>query len=147
MAQLTLSSGQTLKLGKELGAGGEGAVSTIVGSRDMVAKLYHPHRLNRALEVKLRTMVANPPHDATRNSKLNHVSIAWPTDIVLNNGAFVGYIMPKIPKSDNLYDLLQPQQRAKQHGQLNHRHLYRTARNLAIAMDAIHQKGYVIGEG
>ena len=146
MAQLTLSSGQTLKLGKELGAGGEGAVSTIVGSRDMVAKIYHPHRLNRALEAKLRTMVANAPHDATRNSKLNHVSIAWPTDIVLDNGAFVGYIMPKIPKSDNLYDLLQPQQRAKQHGKLNHRHLYRTARNLAIAMDAIHQKGYVIGD-
>jgi len=146
MAQLTLSSGQALKLGKELGAGGEGAVSTIVGSRDMVAKIYHPHRLNRALEAKLRTMVANAPHDATRNSKLNHVSIAWPTDIVLDNGTFVGYIMPKIPKSDNLYDLLQPQQRTKQHAQLNHRHLYRTARNLAIAMDAIHQKGYVIGD-
>ncbi|MBM4413334.1 MAG: hypothetical protein FJ040_07820, partial [Chloroflexi bacterium] len=49
-------------------------------------------------------------------------------------------------KSDDLYDLLQPQQRKKQHGHLNHRHLYRTARNLSLAMEAIHRKKYVIGD-
>lgn len=146
MATLTISNGKSIKLGKELGAGGEGAVYNIVGAPKLVAKIYHDQRINAALETKLRTMVAVPPDDATRQPPLNHVSITWPIDIVLRNGKFCGYIMPKLPKSDNLYDLLQPQQRAKQHGQLNHRHLYRTARNLAIALDAIHQKGYVVGD-
>jgi DNA-binding helix-hairpin-helix protein with protein kinase domain len=66
--------------------------------------------------------------------------------VLLNGNSFMGYLMPKIPKSDDLYDLLQPQQRAAQHPGLNHRHLYRSARNLALAMDAIHRKGYVIGD-
>jgi len=146
MARYTTASGKSISLGKKLGAGGEGAVHDIVGAPQLVAKIYHAHRLNHALANKVRAMVADPPEDATRKPPLNHVSIAWPTDIVMNGRNFAGYIMPKLPKSDDLYDLLQPQQRKKQHGHLNHRHLYRTARNLALAMEAIHQKNYVIGD-
>lgn len=146
MARYTTATGKSITLGNKLGAGGEGAVYDVVGAPHLVAKIYHAHRLNQALADKVRAMVANPPEDATRKPPLNHVSIAWPTDIVLNGRTFAGYLMPKLPKSDDLYDLLQPQQRKKQHGQLNHRHLYRTARNLALAMEAIHQKNYVIGD-
>lgn len=146
MARYTTASGKSISLGKKLGAGGEGAVYDIVGAPQLVAKMYHAHRLNHALANKVRAMVADPPEDATRKPPLNHVSIAWPIDVVLSGRNFAGYIMPKLPKSDDLYDLLQPQQRKKQHGQLNHRHLYRTARNLALAMEAIHQKNYVIGD-
>ncbi|MEY3989099.1 MAG: hypothetical protein RI985_180 [Chloroflexota bacterium] len=146
MARYTTASGKSIALGKKLGAGGEGAVYDIVGAPQLVAKIYHAHRLNHALANKVRAMVADPPDDATRKPPLNHVSIAWPTDIVLNGRNFAGYLMPKLPKSDDLYDLLQPQQRKKQHGHLNHRHLYRTARNLALAMEAIHQKNYVLGD-
>ncbi len=146
MARYTTASGKGITLGKKLGAGGEGAVYDVSGAPHLVAKIYHAHRLNPALAHKVRAMVANPPEDATRKAPLNHVSIAWPTDIVLEGRNFAGYLMPKLPKSDDLYDLLQPQQRTKQHGHLNHRHLYRTARNLALAMEAIHQKNYVIGD-
>lgn len=146
MARYTTASGKSVTLGKKLGAGGEGAVYDIAGAPQLVAKMYHAHRLNHALANKVRAMVADPPEDATRKPPLNHVSIAWPIDIVMNGRNFAGYIMPKLPKSDDLYDLLQPQQRKKQHGHLNHRHLYRTARNLALAMEAIHQKNYVIGD-
>lgn len=146
MARYTTASGKSISLGKKLGAGGEGAVYDIAGAPKLVAKIYHPHRLNHALANKVRAMVVDPPEDATRQPPLNHVSIAWPIDVVMNGRNFVGYIMPKLPKSDDLYDLLQPQQRKKQHGHLNHRHLYRTARNLALAMEAIHRKNYVIGD-
>lgn len=146
MARYTTATGKSITLGKKLGAGGEGTVYDVAGAPQLVAKIYHAHRLNAALANKVRAMVADPPEDATRKPPLNHVSIAWPTDIVLNGRAFAGYLMPKLPKSDDLYDLLQPQQRKKQHGHLNHRHLYRTARNLALAMEAIHQKNYVIGD-
>jgi len=145
MPRFRTDKGQTITTGPQLGAGGEGAVFDVVGQPAMVAKIYHAHRLDAALEAKVTAMVADPPDDETR-AKFNHVSIAWPEAVLYNGNTFMGYIMPKIPKSDDLYDLLQPQQRAQQHPTLNHRHLYRSARNFALAMAAIHRKGYVIGD-
>ncbi|MFN7471214.1 MAG: protein kinase domain-containing protein, partial [Roseiflexaceae bacterium] len=145
MTRYTTPTNTNVTTTKKLGEGGEGAVFDVAGQSGLVAKIYHPHRLNQSLAAKVIAMTRNPPEDATRAS-LNHVSIAWPIDVLYSGKQFVGYTMPKIKKADDLYDLLQPQQRAKQHGSLNHRHLYRTARNLAIAMDAIHQKGYVLGD-
>ena len=145
MPRFRTDKGQTITTGPQLGAGGEGAVFDVVGQPAMVAKIYHAHRLDAALAAKVTAMVADPPDDETR-AKFNHVSIAWPEAVLYNGNTFMGYIMPKIPKSDDLYDLLQPQQRAQQHPKLNHRHLYRSARNFALAMAAIHRKGYVIGD-
>ncbi len=145
MPRFRTAKGQTITTGPQLGAGGEGAVFDVVGQPAMVAKIYHAHRLDAALAAKVTAMVADPPDDETR-AKFNHVSIAWPEAVLYNGNTFMGYIMPKIPKSDDLYDLLQPQQRAQQHPTLNHRHLYRSARNFALAMAAIHRKGYVIGD-
>lgn len=145
MTRYTTATKTSVATTKKLGEGGEGAVFDIAGRPDLVAKIYHPHRLNAALAAKVQAMTRNPPEDATRGP-LGHVSIAWPIDVLFRGTQFVGYTMPKLKRSDDLYDLLQPQQRAKEHGSLNHRHLYRTARNLAIAMDAIHRKGYVLGD-
>ena len=145
MPRFRTDKGQTITTGPQLGAGGEGAVFDVVGQPAMVAKIYHAHRLDAALAAKVTAMVADPPDDETR-AKFNHVSIAWPEAVLYNGNTFMGYLMPKIPKSDDLYDLLQPQQRAQQHPTLNHRHLYRSARNFALAMAAIHRKGYVIGD-
>lgn len=145
MPHYTTTQGVPITLGKSFGSGGEGAVFEVIGHPNMVAKIYHSQRLNASLETKVHAMVATPPNDITR-ATVNHVSIAWPEAVLLNGTSFAGYLMPKIPKSDNLYALLQPQQRAQKHPSLNHRHLYRSARNLAFAMDAIHQKGYVVGD-
>lgn len=144
MTRYNTQQNTTYTTTKKLGEGGEGAVFDVHGHPNLVAKIYHPHRINASLAAKVVAMTQNPPEDATRKP-LNHVSIAWPMEVLYSGKQFVGYIMPKLKKSDDLYDLLQPQQRAKQHGSLNHRHLYRTARNLAIAIDAIHRKGYVLG--
>ncbi|MFM2310560.1 MAG: hypothetical protein RLY87_2682 [Chloroflexota bacterium] len=145
MTRYNTQQNTTYTTTKKLGEGGEGAVFDVHGHPNLVAKIYHPHRINASLAAKVVAMTQNPPEDATRKP-LNHVSIAWPMEVLYSGKQFVGYIMPKLKKSDDLYDLLQPQQRAKQHGSLNHRHLYRTARNLAIAIDAIHRKGYVLGD-
>lgn len=147
MPRYTTLTGSIITTDKQLGAGGEGTVYTVVGQPDSVAKIYHAHRLNNALAAKVQAMVADPPEDDTRNNpQLRHVSIAWPEQVLMSGGKFVGYVMPKIPKADDLYDLLQPQQRARQHPHANHRTIYRTARNFALAMAAIHRKNYVIGD-
>jgi hypothetical protein len=58
----------------------------------------------------------------------------------------VGYMMPKLGHADELYRLIQPQQRLRHHPAMNHRYLYRAASNLARAVDALHTKGYVVGD-
>lgn len=146
MPPLTLSDRTPITLGTRIGSGGEGVIYDVRENDAIVAKIYHTHRLNQALANKVHAMVANPPEDVTRQAPLYHVSIAWPIDIIVSGRNFVGYMMPKVPKSDDLYALLQPQQRKTRHSTLDHRHLYRTARNLASAMTALHQKGYVIGD-
>jgi DNA-binding helix-hairpin-helix protein with protein kinase domain len=128
-----------------LGKGGEGSVYEIARHPSLVAKLYHPQKLTPALEQKLNAMVANTPDDDTRRT-LNHVSIAWPADTLYNGSHFVGYVMPKILKSDDIYALIQPQQRAKKYPKANHQMLYRVARNLATAVASIHRKNHIIGD-
>jgi DNA-binding helix-hairpin-helix protein with protein kinase domain len=145
MPHYQTAQGASISLGNLIGVGGEGTIYDVVELPDMVAKIYHPQRLNTSLAAKVHAMVATPPNDTTR-AAFRHVSIAWPEAVLLNETEFAGYLMPKIPKSDDLYILLQPQQRAKKYPTLNHRHFYRSARNLALAIDAIHQKGYVVGD-
>ena len=139
------TQGVRITLGKSIGSDGEESVFNVVEYSNMVAKIYHPQRINASLAAKVYAMVASRPDDDTR-TKFNHISIAWPEVVLLNGTEFAGYLMPKIPESNDLYDLLQPQRRAKKHPSLNHRHLYRSARNLALAMATIHKKGYVVGD-
>jgi DNA-binding helix-hairpin-helix protein with protein kinase domain len=74
-----------------------------------------------------------------------HVSIAWPTAAIYDGAQFVGFCMPKV-NGFPVYDVLQPNTRSTQHPQWTHRHLYRLAQNMAKAVDALHRKGYVIGD-
>ena len=145
LGTLQSTKGYTINLGHEIGNGGEGAVYDVHGQPNVVAKIYRPTHITSKLETKIRTMVGDPPEDSTRIA-LNHVSIAWPIDVVTNVNGFVGFLMPKIGKSYVLYDLLQPKIRLQRHPAMNHAYIYRVARNLASAMDAIHRKGYVIGD-
>jgi serine/threonine protein kinase len=142
--KLTLESGKSLQLGPKLGGGGEGDVYHIQNNPDMVAKIYFAPQRTPQLAAKIRAMVANPPIDPMRSSL--HVSIAWPMDVILHNRQFMGFVMPKIGQASVLFELIQPQHRIQKHPKLSHQHIYRVARNYAIAMDAIHQKNYVIGD-
>jgi DNA-binding helix-hairpin-helix protein with protein kinase domain len=130
---------------QHLARGGEGSVYNVIHHPDLVAKIYHPNHLTPALQRKLETMVANPPVDDTRRT-LQHVSIAWPEQLLYQNGRFVGYMMKKISQSDKLYMLIQPQQRKQKYPNIDHRVLYRVARNYAAAMAALHHKNYIVGD-
>jgi alpha-tubulin suppressor-like RCC1 family protein len=142
---LQLASGKVLRLGSKLGGGGEGTVYDVPHAPDYVAKIYIPNRRTPQLAKKLSMMVANQPDDPTR-TQLHHVSIAWPSDLIYENKQVVGFVMPKMGKSNRLYELIQPQLRAKNHPGFNYRYNYRVAANLAQAMASIHAKNYVIGD-
>ncbi|MFN5060159.1 MAG: protein kinase domain-containing protein [Chloroflexota bacterium] len=145
MNNLKLANGNALSLGAKIGGGGEGSVYAVPHTPDYVAKIYIHSRRTPQLAQKLSMMVANQPDDPTRTT-LKHVSIAWPSDLIYENKKVVGFVMPKMGKSNRLYELIQPQLRAKQHPTLSYKYNYRVAANLAQAMASIHAKNYVIGD-
>lgn len=143
---LRLANGDTLTLSITLGAGAEGTVYAIADRDDIVAKIYHPRRITPAHIKKIHAMLANPPEDIMRRSPHKHVSFSWPIALILDDVNEIGYLMPRLQIVNSLAQLIQPHLRQQLHGQLNHRHFYRTARNLALAMELLHNKNVVIGD-
>jgi DNA-binding helix-hairpin-helix protein with protein kinase domain len=151
--------GEVVRLGAVIGQGGEGTVYQVVKNDSLVVKIYkdiskqptetpqvyamRSRTVRKRQEQKILAMVANPPYDAMRSH--GHVSIAWPTAAIYEGKQFVGFCMPKV-KGFTVYEVLQPQTRSTKHPQWNHRTLYRLAHNMAKAVDALHRKGYVIGD-
>lgn len=123
--------------------GDDASVYPVGGANELYAKIWRSDA-NEYVR-RLVAMIDRPPADPTRN--LGHVSIAWPIDILYtdNKRDCAGYLMPRWGVSQPLGDVLNPMTRRREMPLFSYRHLYRTARNLAATVSAIHSAGYVIG--
>lgn len=131
--------------GQVLGSGGEATIYSIAGQQQFAAKIYHKPNAEQA--DKLQAMIAAPPVDPMAAS--GHVSIAWPTDRLLAvNGEtrVVGYAMPRIDTARHIHEFYNPKSRLQVCPLFHYGYLMRTARNLAGAVRALHDRGYVIGD-
>ena len=95
-------------------------------------------------------MVANRPAK-WRETGSGHVLLAWPTDVVIDGGSFVGYLMPEINIAETveLHEVANPSDRRTASDWTNGftwRYLVATAANLGLAVDALHAGGVVIGD-
>jgi formylglycine-generating enzyme required for sulfatase activity len=108
-----------------------------------LAKIYHnPH--NERVD-KLQLMVRNRPGDP--NAHLNHISFAWPYSILEDSrGEIVGFLMPEVVGSETLLKLCTPKLRKQYKLEADWRFLHVVARNIAAIIQAIHLKGYVLGD-
>jgi len=108
-----------------------------------LAKIYHnPH--NERVD-KLQLMVRNRPSDP--NAHLNHISFAWPYSILEDKqGKVVGFLMPEVVGSETLLKICTPIMRRKYKLETNWYFLHVVARNIAAIIQAIHLKGYVLGD-
>ena len=108
-----------------------------------LAKIYHnPH--NERVD-KLQLMVRNRPSDP--NAHLNHISFAWPYSILEDNrGEIVGFLMPEVVGSETLLKICTPIMRKQYKLETNWYFLHVVARNIAAIIQAIHVKGYVLGD-
>ncbi|HEY3330024.1 MAG TPA: protein kinase [Capsulimonadaceae bacterium] len=127
-----------------IAVGGEATIYAIHGRENLVAKIYHKDA--EAKIVKLVSMIANPPPDPT--SDQGHVSIAWPVDLLYSPDLrdFAGFVMPKSGGDRPLIDVYNPLARRQSAPFFSYRYLCRTARNVAAAVNAVHLRGYVIGD-
>ena len=131
-------------LDTERGRGGEATVYLIRNEPDLLAKIYTPEP-RRGYDGKLAWMLANPPPNP--GQALGHHSIAWPSDLLYDGtGRFVGYTMPHVRNAAQLLEVFNPALRAQTLPDFNRMYLHRTARNLAAALGALHNKGYVVGD-
>ena len=121
----------------QLGSGGEGTVYSISGNPNSVLKIYHPAKLTSELRRKIELMVS------IRSRFNNRVlsSLAWPTDIINDDkGNFAGLVMPKVV-GDPINDCY----RANDFS-LNYEQRICIAKNLCVAVDAVHSAKQTIGD-
>lgn len=137
--------GQTVRLGRQCGGGGEAEVFDVVGRGDLVAKIYA--KPTRERELKLGLMIADPPVDPCRTLQPPHISIAWPiARLYTDSGSFAGFTMPKVDGAVSLLHVSNPTRREQTSRDFNWNYLHQTAMNLAKAVSAVHERGYVIGD-
>ena len=133
----------TLDPASPLGVGGEACIYEVPQDLSLVAKVYHKPADERAR--KLAAMLDAPPDDPM--AAQGHVSIAWPVDLLCSeDGKIVGFLMPMVAGIGSIFDFYNPGARRKRCPLFDYRYLHRTARNLAAAVRALHQRGYVIGD-
>lgn len=133
---------EPIELTTQLATSGEGEVWR-TSWPGYLAKLYFnpsPDRIR-----KLEVMVANPPADP--NAAINHPSFAWPKAILQDaSGRSLGFLMPEVAHSVGLFDVYNPQRRRAVLPGFNWLYLHVTAMNIASIIQAIHVKGYVLGD-
>ena len=136
--------GATITLdGEPFARGGEAALWAPPSLAGLLAKVYLEPTPERG--DKLAAMLANRPDDPT--AKQNHTSIAWPAQRLLgDDGRPVGFLMPRVENARSLFDVYNPKSRLQTWPLFHYGYLVRTARNLAIAVRALHARGYVLGD-
>lgn len=130
--------GEWISLLPPLKRGGEGSIHPVIGEPGVVAKVFAQPSPERA--EKLRAMIDNPPVVAGNAP----VVLAWPLDRLLApNGECVGYVMPYAKDKEPLFTVFHSRTRPRW---ADHRCLLRTAKNIALAVSALHRHGYVVGD-
>ena len=134
-----LSSGMRINLGPEVGRGGEGAVYEVMGTPDLVAKVYTDGRADGRRE-KIEAMVA-----AGLQRQATH--IAFPVDVLLDEkDRFVGFTMRRIKGARPIHQLWGSRDRREKFPDATVNFMVRVAGNAARAVGELHQAGCVIGD-
>jgi len=89
-----------------------------------------------------------------REAGSGHMNLAWPSEVVLADGRFAGFLMPAVDtrQTVELHRITNPTDRRTATGaaawtkEFDWRYLVRTAANLAHATHVLHAAGVVIGD-
>jgi DNA-binding helix-hairpin-helix protein with protein kinase domain len=138
-AVLKDSSGAQIRLGREIGKGGEGAVFEAQDRSDVAVKLYWPTKVGDRRD-KVGAMVA------AAWSKSN-AFVAYPIDAVYTPaGAFAGFTMRRIAGHKPVHLLYSPSSRKLEFSGASFRFLIHAALNAARAVASVHTTNCVIGD-
>lgn len=134
------AAGVEVRLGRELGKGGEGSVFEVPSLPNQVAKLYHQN-LDKLKQDKLRFMASHFDQTLLQYA-------AWPQDALLPKagGPVAGFLMPKVTGRDPIHMLYSPAHRRQNRPKAAWDFLLYVARNTAAAFETLHARGHVLGD-
>lgn len=130
-----------------LGSGGEGNVYEIVNEASQVAKIYHEDKKftteekRTRLRAKIEAMIAMNIKTTIDGT----LRIAWPKDILLDNGKFVGYVMPKVSAPYKIFHVTRDD-RIQIFPKYTWKYSVQYAYNLSWIVWYLHMNGIVIGD-
>lgn len=132
---------QPVKLGDEVGRGGEGSVFEVDGNPSLVVKVYHKTPLPDELVAKLRAMSAIWTPDLEKIA-------AWPRTVLFDpvHHKPVGLLMSKMEGAKQLHELYGTTNRRRHFPDAGWHHLVLAARNAAAAFNTLHSVGIVVGD-
>src|SRR5690349_5335790 len=155
MQDLLTGAGHVVRLGRRLASGGQGDVFEVLSPPGAVFKRIFDKALSEdpTLADRLGAMIVNRPA-GWKEVHSGHVMLSWPTDVVLENGRFVGFLMPLIDVSQTveLHEIANPSDRRSPSADkkwtqgFSWRYLVGTAENLALATETLHDADVVIGD-
>ncbi len=135
--------GRHIRLGREIGRGGEGEVFEVAGDENRVAKLYHrPSETDQA--AKLARMIEL----GVQAAELVRIS-AWPITSLRAgqaSGPLRGFLMPRVAQHQPIHHLYGPASRKQHFPAADFAFLVRAAMNCAAALDTIHEQGIVVAD-
>lgn len=130
----------SIRLGRKMGVGGEGAVFEVENRDDLAAKIYHePPPKEKSEKLLALTEIGG--------MRLRDVS-AWPLDVVYSGlgDPVTGFVMKRIPGAEELHVLHSPKSRLQKFPDATWSFLIHTAADLARPVNEIHDHGLVIGD-
>ncbi|MBS0202441.1 MAG: hypothetical protein JSS49_06030 [Planctomycetes bacterium] len=132
--------GHLIRLGRKLGAGGEGAVYELPENARLVAKIYH-RPLSDEATAKLRAMTLLATPELTRFAALPTATIT-----LVRNGPVAGVLMPRVRGHAEIHTLYSPAHRKTHYPDKDWAFLIHVAMNVAAVFDSLHSKSIVIGD-
>ena len=138
LKELTDGTGQMIRLGNLLGRGGEGKVYQLAEVESLVVKVYD-RAPNPQTCRKLETLCS------IWNADLSSVC-AWPVTVVRQQGAPIGFVMPKIEGATEMHELYNNADRKRNFPRVDWGFLIQAAANLARAVQKLHDNSIIIGD-
>lgn len=117
-----------------LGKGGEGSIYRLKGKPNLVLKIFNPDKRNETRHKKLLAMIKTPLSPNAMKQ------VTWPVDVVYENGAFVGYVMPLLKRVEDLNVMYSDKYICTLSERIT------IAKNLCAAVNAVHLAGQVCGD-
>jgi DNA-binding helix-hairpin-helix protein with protein kinase domain len=138
--ELVDSRGQSVRLGRLIGRGGQGSVYAIEGEPSLAAKVYHESPLPADIADKLPAVLS------CRTKEIDAIA-AWPQALLFDRRRQVrGVLLPLVATSHHLHEVYGTSNRRRHFPDAQWHHLVLAARNVAAAFESLHKASIVVGD-